>query len=132
MHFNVSETVEAFQVEGKLNPHHSEITKTKISQSMPVGLIQAILCFLLALMSQQLAMCISWMDPPQLCLVSGRPHFDFCFHNGSLSRSGHTSDLKTGSLLQWPPCQAPGVTRSALGLVSPVSVHCDWMRQFDM
>ena len=26
------------------------------------------------------------------------------------------------------PCQAPGVIGSVLGLVGPVSVHCDWVR----
>ena len=30
--------------------------------------------------------------------------------------------------LQWLPCQAPGVIGSALGLVDPVSVYCDWVR----
>ena len=30
--------------------------------------------------------------------------------------------------LQWLPCQAPGVTGSALGLVGPVSVYSDWVR----
>ena len=30
--------------------------------------------------------------------------------------------------LQWLPCQAPGVIGSALGLVGPVSVFCDWVR----
>ena len=30
--------------------------------------------------------------------------------------------------LQWPPCQAPGVLGSVLGLVLPVSVYCDWVR----
>ena len=30
--------------------------------------------------------------------------------------------------LQWLPCQAPGVIGSALGLVCPVSVYCDWVR----
>ena len=30
--------------------------------------------------------------------------------------------------LQWLPCQAPGVIGSALGLVRPVSVYCDWVR----
>ena len=29
---------------------------------------------------------------------------------------------------QWLPCQAPGVLGSALGLGSPVSVYCDWVR----
>ena len=30
--------------------------------------------------------------------------------------------------LQWLPCQATGVIWSALGLVGPVSVYCDWVR----
>ena len=30
--------------------------------------------------------------------------------------------------LQWLPCQAPGVIGSMLGLVSLVSVYCDWVR----
>ena len=30
--------------------------------------------------------------------------------------------------LQWPPCQAPGVIGSVLGLVGPVSVYCDLVR----
>ena len=30
--------------------------------------------------------------------------------------------------LQWLPCQTPGVIGSALGLVGPVSVDCDWVR----
>ena len=34
----------------------------------------------------------------------------------------------SGSELQWLPCQAPGVIGSALGLVGPVSVYCDWVR----
>ena len=47
------------------------------------------------------------------------------------SGSSHTSDLKMA--LQWLPCQAPGVTGSALGLVGPVSVCCDWVsRKFDL
>ena len=29
---------------------------------------------------------------------------------------------------QWLSCQAPGFIESALGLVGPVSVYCDWMR----
>ena len=42
------------------------------------------------------------------------------------SASSHTSDLKLA--LQWLPCQVPGVIGSALGLVGPVSVYCDWVR----
>ena len=30
--------------------------------------------------------------------------------------------------LQWLPCKAPGVIGSALELVGPVSVYCDWVR----
>ena len=30
--------------------------------------------------------------------------------------------------LQWLPRQAPGIIGSALGLVGPVSVYCDWVR----
>ena len=30
--------------------------------------------------------------------------------------------------LQQLPCQAPGVKGSALGLVGPISVYCDWVR----
>ena len=29
---------------------------------------------------------------------------------------------------QWLPCQAPDVIESALELVGPVSVYCDWVR----
>ena len=42
------------------------------------------------------------------------------------SGSSHTSDFKIGT--QWLPCQAPGIIGSALGLVGPVSVYCDWVR----
>ena len=30
--------------------------------------------------------------------------------------------------LRWLPCLAPGIIGSALGLVGPVSVYCDWVR----
>ena len=40
--------------------------------------------------------------------------------------SGFESRLQKLAL-QWLPCQAPGVLGSALGLVSPVSVYCDWV-----
>ena len=42
------------------------------------------------------------------------------------SGSSHASDLQLA--LQWLPCQAPGITGSALGLVGPLSVYCDWVR----
>ena len=38
---------------------------------------------------------------------------------GIFSGSSHTSDLKIDT---------PGVIGSALGLVGPVSVYCDWVR----
>ena len=43
--------------------------------------------------------------------------FSFCSLLISLSR-----------VLQWLPCQTPGVIVSVLGLVGPVSVYCDWVR----
>ena len=30
--------------------------------------------------------------------------------------------------LQWLPCQAPGITGLAPGMVGPVSVYCNWVR----
>ena len=42
------------------------------------------------------------------------------------SRSSHTGDLKIA--LRWLPCQVPGIVGSALGLVGPVIVYCDWAR----
>ena len=45
---------------------------------------------------------------------------------GIFSGSSHTSDFKIGTPVL--PCQAPGVIGSALGLVGPVSVYCDWVR----
>ena len=42
---------------------------------------------------------------------------------------GFESRLRESKLaLQWLPCQAPGVIGSALRLVGPVSVYCDWVR----
>ena len=40
--------------------------------------------------------------------------------------SSHTSDLNIGTPVA--TLQEPGVTGSALGLVGPVSVYCDWVR----
>ena len=39
-------------------------------------------------------------------------------------RSDDTGELKIGT----PVATLSGVIGSALGLVGPVSVHCDWMR----
>ena len=40
------------------------------------------------------------------------------------SGSSHTSDLEIGT----PVATLPGMIGSALGLVGPVSVYCDWVR----
>ena len=45
---------------------------------------------------------------------------------GGGSRSGRTSDLKTGVLLAH--CQAPGVIGSVLGVVGSVAVRCECVR----
>ena len=56
---------------------------------------------------------------------------DFFFGGGGGGRGGggggssHTSDLNIGAPVA--TCQVPGVIGSALGLVGPVSVYCDWV-----
>ena len=50
------------------------------------------------------------------------PGFESCWRR-DFSRSSHTSDLNIGT-----PCQMPGITETVLGLVSPLSVYCDWVR----
>ena len=54
------------------------------------------------------------------------PEFDSRLRRGDYSGSSHTGDFKIGT--PWLPCHAPGVMGSALGLVDPVSVYCDWVR----
>ena len=49
------------------------------------------------------------------------------FLRGAFSESSHTTDM----VLLWLPRQTPGVIGSALGLVGPVSVYCDCVRQQD-
>ena len=49
---------------------------------------------------------------------------DSRLRHGDFSGSSHTSDLKIGTV----PCQVPGIMGSALRLVGPVSVYCDWVR----
>ena len=60
----------------------------------------------------------------------------------SASRTAHQASIPSFSVgifpgrvipvtpvaVQWLPCQAPGVIGSALGMVGPVSVYCDWVR----
>ena len=58
-------------------------------------------------------------------LRAADPGFESCW-GWDFSGLSDTSDLKL--TLQWLPCQAPGVIGSALGLVDPVLVYCDWMR----
>ena len=53
------------------------------------------------------------------------PGFESCLRQ-DFSGPSHTVTQKLA--LQWLPCQAPGITGSALGLVGPVSVYCDWVR----
>ena len=52
--------------------------------------------------------------------------FDSRLHRGNFSGSSHTTDLKTGTPVA--SYKAPGVIGSALGLVGPVSVYCNWAR----
>ena len=89
--------------------------------------------------SGQVYLCVSkGLNPRQLDRLQGLvvkasffraedPRFDSrllgCFF---LSGSSHTSDLKM--IIQWLPCQAPGIKWSERGLVGPVSVYCDWVR----
>ena len=40
----------------------------------------------------------------------------------------HVVPVTSKLVLQWLPCQEPGHIGSAMGLVDPVSVHCDWVR----
>ena len=54
------------------------------------------------------------------------PGFKSCLHR-DFSRVESFQWLKK-YVLQWWPCQAPGITGSLLGLVGPVSVYCDWVR----
>ena len=55
------------------------------------------------------------------------PRFDSRFSRGDFSWSSGTSDLNIGTSVAIP-CQAPSVIGSALGVVGPVSVYCDWVR----
>ena len=53
------------------------------------------------------------------------PGFEFGLQ-WDFSGSSHTSGLKIGTVML--PCQAPDVIGSALRLVGPMSVCCDWVR----
>ena len=54
------------------------------------------------------------------------PGFDSRLRREDFSRSSHTSDVSL--TLQCLPCQVPGDTGSALGLVGPMSIYCHWVR----
>ena len=41
---------------------------------------------------------------------------------------GRVMPQTSNLVLPWLPCQAPGVIGSALGLVGPVSVYCDFVK----
>ena len=62
---------------------------------------------------------------------NGTPGFDSYLHRGSLSGSSHTGDFKIST----PVARLPAVRRykviigSALGMVGPVLVYCDRVRQ---
>ena len=51
------------------------------------------------------------------------PGFNPRLRRGEVSWSSHTSDLNIGT-----PVAAPGGIGSALRLVGPLSVYCDWVR----
>ena len=55
------------------------------------------------------------------------PGFESRFLCGDFFRVESYQSLKKMAL-QWLPCQAPDGIGSALGLVGPVLVCCDWVR----
>ena len=54
------------------------------------------------------------------------PRFESCLRQDFFW--GQVIPVTQKLALQWLPCQTPGVIGSAPGLVSPVSVYCDWVR----
>ena len=65
------------------------------------------------------------VDPRFSCQGSSRTRGRVVPGVESYQGSSRTSDRL---VRRWLPCQAPGVTGSALGLVGQVSVYCDWVR----
>ena len=59
--------------------------------------------------------------------VPGPFNSQLCLQFSLRTSQNSDSDLKPGSY--WLPCQVPGVRGSVPGLVGPVSVYGDWMRQ---
>ena len=63
----------------------------------------------------------AWRPPQERKTWGSNPACDGIF-------PGRVIPVTSKSALQWLPCQAPGMIGSALGLVGPVSVYCDWVR----
>ena len=61
-------------------------------------------------------------------LRAADPGFKSCLHRGNFTGLSHTGDLKNGRFSVCLPCQVPGILGSAMGLIGPVSVYCDWVR----
>ena len=87
-------------------------------------------CFSFLLLSRELASPFSrtaslawWLRrPPRERKIRGsNPACDGIF-------PGRVIPVTQKLALQWLPCQTPGIIGSALGLVDPVSVYCDWVR----
>ena len=62
------------------------------------------------------------------CLPRGRQIRGSIPACGEFFLGGRVIPVTSRLVLEWPHCQAPGVIGSALGLVGPVSVYCDWVR----
>ena len=69
---------------------------------------------------------LAWVCPGRVRLESGRSRVRIPLAPGFFR--GRVIPVTSKLALQWLPCQAPGVIGSALGLVGPVSVYCDWVR----
>ena len=76
--------------------------------------------------------CGTYIKPPRW--PSGKAPASRAENTGFKSRlhrdffRGRVIPVTPKLVLQWLPCQAPGVIGSSLELVGPVSVYCDWVR----
>ena len=68
-----------------------------------------------------------WLSGQSVRLESGRYEVDSHLRREDISGVSHTSDLKISTPVAIP-CLTPGVIGSALGLVGPVLVYCNWVR----
>ena len=57
------------------------------------------------------------------------PGFDSRLRRGDIP--GRVIPVTEKLALQWVSCQAPSVIGSMLGMAGPLSVYCDWVREFD-